>query len=410
MGSRQGVSAAVGFVAAFALGVGFWAAVQHDLWATAVVAGGLAMLAATPALGYLARSWTARAEAAAPADRSGELLRSEATRRRLSHVIDQTPTPLLTRSADGTLSAVNRAARRLFGASDRLVDPPAALIEALDSLTDGGMRVVVLGPGAGRAFALSSAELLQEDGLTRLFVLTDIDAELRARETATLKETLDVLSHEIMNSLTPVTSLAQTASALLADGDTASAGEALATLERRAVGLLGFVGGYRALARLPEPVVRAVDLQPFLADVVRLFGGLEPMSAALELEAGPDVRVLLDPDLVAQALLNLLRNAAEAAADPARPRGARIRLSARPTGEGAIAITVADNGPGLAELDPEVILRPFFTTKAGGAGIGLTLVRQIMRDQGQDLLIGAPGLDGRGLSMTLRLPLAADSL
>jgi two-component system nitrogen regulation sensor histidine kinase NtrY len=407
MGSRQEATAAVGFIAAFALGVGFWAAVEHDLWATAVAAGGLTMLAAAPALGGLARTWKVPADDVA--DRSGELRRSEASRRRLTHVIDQAPTPFITRSAEGDLSAVNRAARRLFGTADRLVDPPAALAEALDGLMEGEVRVVVLGPAPGRAFALSGAQLLQEDGLASLFVLTDIEAELRARETATLKETLDVLSHEIMNSLTPVTSLAQTAAALVADGDTASAGEALATLERRALGLLRFVEGYRALARLPEPVIRPVALRIFLADVARLFGGLEGAVVDLEMDPVPDVLVLLDPDLAAQALLNLLRNAAEAAAPPAEgasPSGGRIRVSVHRTTTDEVSITVADNGPGLAGLDPEVILRPFFTTKAGGAGIGLTLVRQIMRDQGRELVIAAPGLDGRGLSVTLSVPVA----
>lgn len=401
MDFRRFLLAGLGFALTFGFGAGFWAALEQGLWASAIAAALLAFVAAAPTLARLRTpSGSMLPVPAQGADASQD--------RRMAHLLDHAPAPLLMETAQGGLVAVNRAARILFATDGRLAPPPAALRDALTGLRAGEPRVVRLGEGTGRAYALMSAEMVGPDGLARLLSLTDIEAELSARETATLKQTLDVLSHEIMNSLTPVTSLAQTSAALLAEGAHQDAARALMTLERRARGLLRFVDGYRQLARLPEPDLRPVSLGLVLEDAERLFRERwEGQAVTLEAGPAPEGLVRIDPDLMSQVLLNLLANAAEAALAAHSPQcPARVSLTARAFGAEAVVITVADNGTGLGNLAPEILLKPFFSTKPGGAGIGLSLVQQAVVSQGGALAFQTPGLESRGLGVTLRLPRA----
>ncbi len=222
---------------------------------------------------------------------------------------------------------------------------------------------------------------------------------------------LDVLSHEIMNSLTPVTSLAQSARLLLTDGDREGAGDALAVLERRSVGLLRFVESYRALARLPLPVLRPVTVAPLMADVQRLFERHDAGDGVtLELSRMPDATVLADPDLLVQAVINLLLNAAQAAASsPGAAEAPRVRFSVGVDKDG-VRFEVSDNGPGLGGLDPETILKPFFTSRPSGAGIGLSLVSQIIAGHNSRLDFGPSDIGATGLQVSFSLGRAIPGL
>jgi two-component system nitrogen regulation sensor histidine kinase NtrY len=402
--SRQRLGATIAFPGAFVLGVGFWAAIDRSLWATAAATGLLAMLAALPALSRLARMWSSQ-DGGASAGRNAEDRRSAEVRLRwLAHVLDLVPTALVSRGADGRLLALNRASRALFGTDGPILDAPADLVRVAAGRLVADATPLLLGTPHARAYAASLAEIGQDDGPARLIALADIEEQLRAQDASTLKDTLDVLSHEIMNSLTPVTSLAQTAQGLLADGDREGAREALAVLERRASGLLRFVESYRALARLPQPVLRPIAVPQLIADVRRLFEGHDQIDdVVLELSLTPDVMVTGDPDLMAQALINLLLNAAQAAiAEPVGGEPARVRLSAIAVDDG-VWFQVSDNGPGLGDLDPQTILKPFFTRRSGGAGIGLSLVSGIVVGHGSALEFGPSELGPTGLGVGFTL-------
>jgi signal transduction histidine kinase len=168
--------------------------------------------------------------------------------------------------------------------------------------------------------------------MTRLAALLDIEPELRAAEAGALRELLQVLSHEIMNALTPVASLASTAVELMGDqtpASTALAREAVATLGRRAEGLTRFVEAYRTLARLPPPRLAPTAIAALVDETARLFRS-RWSAQGVELETSllspGDLLVKLDPDLMIHALMNILSNAAEAAlAGPAGPARARVR-------------------------------------------------------------------------------------
>lgn len=404
MASSQRFGATVAFLGAFVLGVGFWAAIDRSLWATAAALGVLAVLASLPALGRLARVWSPTGGGAASGVDPDDRRSAEAQRRWLAHVLDLVPTALVSRSPDGRLLALNRASRTLF-----VTDGPILSVSDELSRVAGGPLMadatpLMLGLPRPRAYAASLADIVQEDGPARLIALADIEEQLRARETSTLRETLDVLSHEIMNSLTPVTSLAQSARLLLADGDREGAGDALAVLERRSAGLLRFVESYRALARLPLPVLRPVAVAPLMADVQRLFERHDAGDGVtLELSRMPDATVLADPDLLVQAIINLLLNAAQAvASSPGAAEAPRVRLSVG-VEKGVVRFEVSDNGPGLGGLDPEAILKPFFTRRPNGAGIGLSLVSQIIAGHNSRLDFGLSDIGATGLRVSFSL-------
>ena len=382
-------------------------AVAALAWRHGLPASGLVAALSAVAAGYvLVRADDSFAASPPPVEADSVRLDQERQRRTLQAFLDQAPTPLVTWQPDGQLAAVNRAGRRLFHTDNVLPDPEGVLLQAIAETSPQARRTVRLtADGLSRTYALSVAEVVGAGGTLRLAALTDIEAEIQAAEAAALKELLQVLSHEIMNSLTPLASLAHSAAELLADGgpqDVATARESVAVIARRTDGLHRFVDAYRSLARLPAPAPRQVSLGGLLDEAARLFESRwAPQGVVLRTAAlNPDIMIHLDPDLTGQALLNLLTNAAEAAlAGGATPP--TVGLSARPAGAGA-AITVEDNGAGVDAAQAAKIFQPFFTTKPEGSGIGLSLARQAIVSQGGQLVL-EPSPPGAGARFTIAL-------
>ena len=366
-----------------------WLAWSNGLYVNAVVAGLIALWIGGHQVWRSHRTAPFRTGSASAARPPAE------TGGRWKAFLDQTPTPLVALQADGALVAVNRAARTLFQTDHRILHPPEGLAAAIQSSVPGTRLALPLPtPTGARAFAVSPADVIDDEGLVRLGVLTDIQSEIHGAEAAALRELLQVLSHEIMNSLTPAASLAETAAEYLQGETSENAGaarEALAVLSRRTSGLARFVEGYRTLARLPAPEPRPVRLAELLDDAARLFRARWGAGVRLVVEPVPaDALIEVDPDLTAQALMNVLSNGAEAAlATAAAPQ---VTLAGW-TREGRAEISVSDNGPGVPADQREAVFTPFFTTKAQGAGVGLSLARQIALSHGGDLTLtdGAPG-------------------
>jgi signal transduction histidine kinase len=329
----------------------------------------------------------------------------------LANLLDQTPAPLLIRRPDGVIRAGNRAARALFHTDDRLLDPPPALVRALRDGAPGERLTLSLAhagaAGGVRTYAMPLTDVTGPGGaVTRLAALLDIEPELRAAEAGALRELLQVLSHEIMNALTAVASLAATAVDLMEDetpASTALAREAVATLGRRAEGLTRFVEAYRTLARLPPPRLAPTAIAALIDETGRLFRS-RWSARGVELEtrvACPDDLVVkLDPDLTIHALINILSNAADAAL-AASPKP-RVSLVAARGPSGGVELLIADNGPGVAAENRERIFQPFFTTKADGTGVGLSFARQVALSHGGALAL-APQTPGQGATFVLTL-------
>lgn len=400
MASSRRLSLAAAQALVFAGGALAVLAWREGLPANALLALVVGAGAAVWLVARAAGSDRASAPASPPA---APALAEERERRTLQAFLDQAPTPLIALRPDGALSAVNRAARRLLAADGVVSEPAPDLLEALRDATPESRRTVRLTVGGlPRTFSLSVSDLVGAGGATRLGALTDIQAELQAAEAAALKELLQVLSHEIMNSLTPLASLAGSARELLNEGGEANlalARDGLGVIARRTDGLQRFVSAYRKLARLPAPAPRPVSLTGLIEEAAELFRS-RWREVPLDVEPpSPDVIVRLDPDLTAQALINVLGNAAEAALSGPRPPA--VRLSAAAAGDG-VAISVADSGPGVAPEAVAEVFRPFFTTKADGSGIGLSLARQAIVSQGGQLVC-APPRPGSGAVFVIEL-------
>jgi C4-dicarboxylate-specific signal transduction histidine kinase len=243
---------------------------------------------------------------------------------------------------------------------------------------------------------LSMSEIRVADRPERLYTLENLSAVLDEREATAWRDLIRVMTHEIMNTLTPITSLAETANTLLADSHDPDAREAVATIARRSARLLGFVERYRELLKIPDPMLEKVSVRELLDDVVKLLGsrlqGISMRVSVIPESLGVDAdRALLD-----QVLINLLGNAIDAVANQADPE---IRLTAHLV-RGRTAISVSDSGPGIPPAIREQIFIPFFTTKPEGSGIGLALSRQIVRAHGAELTLAAP-VEGAGATFTL---------
>jgi two-component system nitrogen regulation sensor histidine kinase NtrY len=299
---------------------------------------------------------------------------------------DTVAASLLVMDDQGGVTAVNRAARVSLGAGAG----PIAAIPTLGAETARRLRELPVGAREIVRLADQRAMLAQVSGFTvgtgsrRLIALQSISGDLDAVEVKAWQDLVRVLAHEMMNSLTPICSLSESIAARLAEPDGAETraeiGEAAEVISRRGRGLMHFVERYRRLTDAPA----AVKSRTPAAELVR---NLDRLAAAMIGEAPiayssavhPSwLTIDADPDLLEQAMINLLKNAVDAVRG--RP-AAQVRLTCT-LEEDQVALTVIDNGPGLPLADPEGVFVPFFTTKEGGSGIGLTLARQIALGHG----------------------------
>ncbi|PZO75953.1 MAG: histidine kinase [Sphingomonas taxi] len=307
----------------------------------------------------------------------------EEERRRLNAYLDLSPAPLVALD-DGRLRVVNRAARRLLGASDLVADPPDGLVAALSDTRPGRTATIEIGVDTDiRSFALATGDLALAGRMTRIGALIDIDAELKAAEAGALRDLVQVLSHEIVNALTPIASLAETAVAMLDDPEPAlpKVRDAIETVARRAASLHRFGESYRALAKLPAPSPERIPLAGFVNDLTALFTTRWPtISFTTDLQRAP-AYLLADPDQLTAALWAVLQNAAEALHETP---DARVTFAVS-TMVGQTQFTMTDTGPGIPVGHQADIFRPFFTTKTEGTGVGLALARQILRGHNGDL-------------------------
>ena len=315
----------------------------------------------------------------------------------LQTVIQHVGVGLIAFTPEGSVTLINNAAKRILGVN-QLVELRSLgrisgeLVEVLMKLSSGQKSLVKLEVRGEAVQLIVYATEQKLRGQSQMLIsIQNIQSELDEKEMEAWQRLVRVLTHEIMNSLTPISSLASTVNGMLRPGtpDGVSQGRlsaetmrdvtgAVETIEKRSQGLLHFVDAYRNLARIPRPtfgIIAVADLfrrveqlmhERFSAGRIALSTRVEPIS--LELTA--------DPELIEQVLINLLSNAAEALAD--RTDGA-IAVEGRMGERGRVIIEVTDNGPGIAKDVQERIFIPFFTTKQNGSGIGLSLSRQIMR-------------------------------
>lgn len=294
------------------------------------------------------------------------------------------------------LKLVNPAGARLLGAA------PADLIGRsvpqlhVEGVGDASAIVTREFPARSGRFEVRQ-RTFRESGLDhRLVSITDLSLALREEERMAWHRLIRVLGHEVNNSLAPMKSVAATLRDLLSRESRppdleAELDQGLKLIGERADALARFMLAYTSVARLPAPHKRETDL----VSLLRRVAGLEQRSR-ITLELPQQLRAMVDADQIEQALINLLRNAADACADS----GGAIVVRADET----IAVEILDEGHGLAAIDNLFV--PFFTTKPHGCGIGLFVARQIAEGHGGSVAL-ANRADRPGCIASLRLPPAS---
>jgi nitrogen fixation/metabolism regulation signal transduction histidine kinase len=405
---------------------------QTQLYATAVVLAGIALLIGVDVarvIGRMERSAeqdferlavvgsdipVARLDdvsrATEPFERTASILSTARVERQqqldyLQTLLDTVAAALIVVDEDGRVTLANRAARALAADSSSTLDAIAAPrpggARDLMALPPGAREIVSLADGR-RVFVTVSQFSVPGRPPQRLLSLQRIAGDLDAVELKAWQDMADVLTHEMMNSLTPIASLSESLETLLRGHAEEEVAGAIEAIKRRSRGLMDFVARYRAVAELPAPQRRRVRVNELLRGIERLLApAFRDKGIAYRSFVSPDdLACLVDPQLLEQAVINLLRNAADAVADAETPR---VEVTCE-LHDDRMVMAIADNGCGVPDARREQIFVPFFTTKAGGSGIGLSLARHIVLAHGGqvDVRANAP----RGTVLTVTLPAA----
>jgi two-component system, NtrC family, nitrogen regulation sensor histidine kinase NtrY len=314
----------------------------------------------------------------------------------LDTMVQNSPVAMLLCEPGGHIVYGNLAARKLFAGGRRL---EGIRLEALLELAPEPLREAVSRGGDGLFLVEHDDEeeiyYLARSGFRlngrphELFVLRHLTVEVRRQEVRTWKKVIRVISHELNNSLAPVASLAHSGAELLRRGKHDQLDKVFTTIAERARHLEQFIQGYAQFAKLPAPRLETTEW----AELVERLRG----QVAFQVEGSlPLAPARVDPGQLEQALVNLLRNAHESGSPPAD-----VQLRVRRI-QGALAIEVTDRGIGMTETVLSNALLPFYSTKRGGTGLGLALVREIAEAHGGRVALA--NREGGGLSVTVTIP------
>jgi nitrogen fixation/metabolism regulation signal transduction histidine kinase len=316
----------------------------------------------------------------------------------LQTIVQNIDVSVIAYSADGNIELINKTAKKLFQMASlrniKALEPLSAeLVHTLLTIKPGENKLVkVQYEDDFLQLAIYGSTIKVKDKLIYLVTIKDIQNVLEEQETEAWQKLIRVLTHEIMNSITPIASLSSTLDLMLKgmvgenDGsnlsiDRESAGEiqeALQTINKRSTGLLHFVNTYRNLTRIPKPDFKLCGVKELYENIVKLmeeeikYNGIE-FYVKVEPES---LEFTADDKLIEQVLINLLKNAIHALNGQ---KDAHIQLLAFMNKRGRITLQVIDNGPGILKDVLDKIFIPFFTTKPSGSGIGLSLSKQILR-------------------------------
>ena len=317
--------------------------------------------------------------------------------RYLQTIVQHVGIGLIAFQPDGNVTLINTAAKRLLNVA-RLKNiisleswsPP--LVKALFKLKPKEKTQIRIDDNNELLqLALCATEFKLRDHTYKLVSIQNIYTELEEKEIDAWQKLIRVLTHEIMNSITPISSLASTINELIKDSVNLSFAqkpedgetltdicEAAKTIQKRSEGLLHFVDGYRNLTLIQKPNFQIFPIKELFNRTSKLIQiNLKEKNIKLEIKIEPKtLELAADPELIEQALINLILNALHAVEGR---ENAKIILLAQLDGRSRTIIQVKDNGYGISKENMDKVFIPFYSTKEGGSGVGLSLSRQIMR-------------------------------
>ena len=317
--------------------------------------------------------------------------------RYLQTVVQHIGIGLIAYQPNGDVELINTAAKRLLGISSlkniqSLESFSKPLVDTLFKIRPKDRALIkVEDQNELLHLALYATEFKLRGEIFSLVSIQNIHSELEEREIEAWQKLIRVITHEIMNSITPISSLASTINEMIRESyqlrtnnekiDSESLTDihdAAQTIQKRSQGLLHFVDAYRNLTLIQKPNFQLFSVKELFSRVEKLMqANIKEKDIHLRIDVDPQtLELTADPELIEQVLINLLLNALHAVGGREK---ARIDLVSHLDGRGRIIIQVKDNGPGIAADNLEKIFIPFFSTKEGGSGIGLSLSRQIMR-------------------------------
>ena len=319
-------------------------------------------------------------------------------------LIEHVGTGILTHDEKGFVIHANSAVKKLLGLGQfthlkQLEKVDKQLIHAFANIPQNGQKLISFNGNQGHVnLSIKSSNFKNKDRNLALLSVQDINQELDEKELDSWLRLIRVLTHEIMNSIAPITSLSESISGYFhKEGETVSPTElsektisttirGLDIIRQQGKGLISFVESYRKLTKLPKPEKKQIKIKDFLESIITLNKPeLDEKGISVSIaKIDADLAVLADEKMIAQVLINLIKNAKEALSETEH---GEIELLAGINKQGRTELCVKDNGPGIpAELMDEIFV-PFFTTREHGSGIGLSLSRQIMRLHGGGLSV-----------------------
>jgi len=301
---------------------------------------------------------------------------------------------LITFEADGSVQILNTAAKRMLNIDKlnhigEIAQINKELHHAIENLRTGGSELIKIAhPDGIMQLSVYAIELVLRDVKFKLVSLQNIQSELEEKEMEAWQNLIRVLTHEIMNSIAPISSLAATISTdikhkiqeneAVEKNDLEDYQMGISTIEKRSEGLINFVSDFRSLAHIPMPKFTAIKIRDLFDQIdILLQNQLETQQVVLHKEITPeDLLLFADCSQIEQVLINLTQNSIHAVEDETKKN---IFLRAFIDDNGKIIIEIEDSGKGIEEEALNNIFIPFFTTKKKGSGIGLSLSKQIMR-------------------------------
>lgn len=334
----------------------------------------------------------------------------------LQFIINHINVTLICFRNDGTISVFNPAARKMLGvtAPDNISiikKTNEDLYDLILKLSSGQNELIrVILKGELMQLSVYATEFKLQDVPHKLVSIQDIKEELETQELESWQKLIRVLTHEIMNSVTPISSLSSAIKEMLTEengtmkpiseipaDDINDMYSSLRTIEDRSKGLLKFVSNYKDLTRMPKPVFNNISLDDLFENISRLMKKtIEKNRIAFEVfTEKPELSIYADKDMIQQVLINLIVNAKDALD---RKQNKKIRMTGFRLRE-KIFIQVSDNGNGIDRESIDKVFIPFYTTKRKGSGIGLSLARQIMRLHKGSIYFTTE--EGKGTTFTL---------